>query len=63
MAAGTEQLVEWIDRIVRDGVNLTAKEEDFIDSMQAKVERFGDRAIFSDAQADWIEDIYSKRVP
>jgi hypothetical protein len=63
MSAGTEELVGWVDRIVRDGVNLTVKEEEFIESMQAKVERFGDRAVFSQAQADWIEDIYTKRVP
>lgn len=58
-----EQLVEWIDIIARHGVNLTTWEEQFIESQQSRVEMYGDRVIFSFAQAEHIERIYTDRVP
>lgn len=55
--------VEWVEKIIRDGVNLTAWEEDFAESMQARVEQYGDRVVFTDKQAEVIERIYTNRVP
>lgn len=61
--ATTAQLVEWVDKILKSGVNLNTREQEFIESMEEKVERYGDRTFFSEKQAEWIEDIYAKRVP
>lgn len=58
-----EQLVRWIDAIVRHGVNLTVWEEGFIEDQQNRVEMYGDRTAFSISQAEHIERIYSDRVP
>lgn len=58
-----DQLVEWIDAIVRRGVNLTAFEEQFIEDQQSRVEVYGDRTAFSIKQAELIEKIYTDRVP
>lgn len=58
-----DEIVRQIDKIVRRGVNLTAWEIDFIESMQARVDRFGDKVSFSDRQEETIEDIYTNRVP
>ena len=57
------QLCEWVECILRDGVNLTAREEEFIESMQDRIDLYGERTILSDKQADWIESIYTNRVP
>lgn len=59
----THQLCDWVEKIVSTGVNLTAREQDFIDDMEQKIELYGDRAMFTPKQAEWIEDIYTKRVP
>ena len=56
------QLVDWVDAIASRGVNLNVREEEFIESMQTKIEQYGERAMFSEAQARWIEDIYTNRV-
>ncbi len=59
----TDQLVEWIDRIMRDAINTTTWEDEFMIDMQTKVEQWGDKVNFSQAQAEIIERIYSQRVP
>lgn len=59
----TDQLVEWIDAIVRHGINLSTWDEQFIEDQQRRVEMYGDRIIFSDKQAEHIERIYSERIP
>lgn len=56
-------LVDWIDAIASNGVNLTTREQEFIEDMQTKIESYGDRIRFTDVQADWIEAIYTQRVP
>lgn len=59
----TDQLVDWLDQIQRNGINLSTWEEQFVGDQVARVEQWGDRIRFSDAQADQIERIYSDKVP
>lgn len=59
----TSLLVEWIDKITSSGVNLSTWDTQFIDSMQNKVEMYGDRVMFTPKQAEQIERIFSEKVP
>lgn len=59
----TSQLVEWVAAITDRGINLTSWEIDFIESMQMKIDKWGDDTRFSDNQAERIEQIYMDRVP
>lgn len=51
---------EWLERIEVDGVNLTAWEEEFVESIRARRET--GRAL-TDSQAETLERIYSARTP
>ena len=53
----------WLEAIEIDGVNLTAWEEEFIESIQDKIAKYGDDTNLSDRQIEVIERIYSQRVP
>lgn len=63
MSISNSTVVEWIEAIMANGVNTTVWEDDFIQDMQDKVERYGDRAIFTEKQIEVIERIYTNRVP
>jgi hypothetical protein len=63
MAPTTDQIADWVDAIISRGVNLTSWETDFIEDMQAKIEQWGPRAMFTPAQAEIIERVYADRVP
>lgn len=45
----------------RDGLGLTPTEETFLRGMAALL-LFSDKAKLSDAQVQWIDDIYTKKV-
>ena len=51
---------DWLEAIERGGVNLTIREEEFIESIREQVDR---GRVLSDKQIQWIEDIYTNRVP
>lgn len=57
------QCIEWVDTILKSGVNLTTWEQEFIESMETKIEMYGDRTIFTPNMATQIERIYTERVP
>lgn len=63
MVTDTATVVRWIEEIERDGRNLTTWETEFIDDMMAKIERFGDRAIFTAKQAEIVGRIHAERTP
>jgi hypothetical protein len=52
------KLQHWFDSIEKDGVNLTAWEEDFVASLKKQFLRSG---TLSDKQEDILERIYSER--
>lgn len=52
--------LRWLTEIQQSGVNLTVKEEDFIESID---ERLSTGRSLTESQAEWLEDIYSKRTP
>lgn len=62
-APSTNQLCQWVEAIQTRGINLDSWEIDFIENMQIKIDRYGDRASFTDNMAEKIEEIYSARVP
>ncbi len=55
-----ERWREWCDRILSDGVNLTAWEGDFAESIDSQLSL--GRSL-SERQAEILERIYSERVP
>lgn len=55
--------VQQIDEICRHGKDLTKWEEDFIESMQDKVEMYGDRVLFTESQIEVIRKIHTERIP
>lgn len=57
----TMQLIDWVLAIQMNGTNLTVWEEGFVGDMVTKVERWGDKVKFTDAQAEQIERIYAER--
>lgn len=61
--ADTEKVVNWLECIARDATNLTPWEEQFVADMQDKVDKYGNRAMFTQAQADVVERIYTQRTP
>jgi len=61
--ADTNKLIEWVEATIKNGVNLTTWEQEFIESMETKIEMYGDRTIFSKNMAEQIERIYTERVP
>lgn len=56
-------ITDKLDKILRHGVNTTCWEDDFVNRMQAKVDAYGERAKFSEAEADKIDEIYAERTP
>lgn len=59
--AGKQALYkQWVEHIQQHGVNLTEREDEFIESVAGQIEE--GRAL-SEGQGDWIEDIYTKRTP
>jgi len=51
---------DWVDRIKTEGVNLSVKEEDFIESIDDQL-AWGRH--LTEPQASWLEDIYTNKVP
>ena len=51
---------QWLEALLEDGVNLTAWETDFLDSL---LEWMGKGRDLTEKQAAVLEDIYTKRVP
>jgi hypothetical protein len=51
---------QWVEHIQDHGVNLTPREEEFIESVAGQIE---EGRYMSEAQGDWIEEIYTKRTP
>lgn len=51
---------QWVQHIRDHGVNLTETEDEFLTSVEDQMEQ--GRAL-SEAQGEWIEDIYTKRTP
>lgn len=51
---------QWVDTVKDQGVNLTTREEEFIESID---ERLAAGRSLSEAQAEWLESIYAKKTP
>lgn len=54
----TDKHLDWLATLEEEGVNLTAWEQDFIESI---VERLGRGQALSENQAERLEEIYAKR--
>lgn len=51
---------QWVEHIQQHGVNLSEREDEFITSVAEQIE---EGRWMSEAQGDWIEEIYTKRTP
>ena len=56
----TNEQIRWLDAIEDNGLNLTVREEEFIGNIGRRL-RSG--RPLTDAQIEWLEDIYTNRVP
>ena len=54
------RLAEWIDRVNTEGVNLSAWERSFMESITDQFERSGR---LSEKQAEILERIYAEKTP
>lgn len=61
MAPSADNLIEWVETVVRDCVNLTEWEESFIERMHDRISLYGDKTRFTEAEGAKIEEIYSER--
>ena len=52
--------LQWIEKIEREGVNLTVWEEDFIESVSDQMQAGG---LLTDNQGETLERIYTERTP
>ncbi len=52
--------IDWIEHLQRRGLNLTAWEIDFIESLQGRLDR---GLHLTEKQAETLEEIHAKRTP
>lgn len=58
-----DKWLNWLVDIENNGVNLNAWEETFVADLRTKFDRFGNRTILSERQAEQLERIYTERTP
>lgn len=56
----TDRQSDWCDAILCDGVNTTAWEQEFVESMRDRIDR---GLTLSEKQAEILEKIYAERTP
>lgn len=58
-----ETYQHWLTTCLEDGLNLTAWELDFLQSLESQSSNWGDRWYPTQRQADILERIYSEKTP